>query len=91
MTLDEIAEEYELAHSPMLRMDGFDDCVIGVVQCYGMDPVLCYDKDKVLAKMVKDGMTGEEAEEFFEFNQIGAWMGIGTPCFLVEKVDDEGT
>ena len=27
-------------------------------------------------------MSEEEAYEYFEFNQMGAWMGEGTPCFL---------
>jgi len=27
-------------------------------------------------------MTQEDAQEFFEFNQFGAWVGEGTPCFL---------
>jgi len=28
-------------------------------------------------------MTWEEAEEYFEFNQMGAWVGDSTPCFLI--------
>jgi hypothetical protein len=31
--------------------------------------------------MDRDGMEYEEAEEFFDFNVIGASMGEGTPCF----------
>ena len=27
-------------------------------------------------------MTEEDAEEFFSFNQIGAWWGETTPCFI---------
>jgi hypothetical protein len=69
----------------ILRMDGYDDCVVGLVERFGQDPILCYDKAKILAKMVADGMTEEEAEEFFEFNQIGAWVGVGTPCFLTSR------
>jgi hypothetical protein len=26
--------------------------------------------------------TYEEAEEWFSYNQIGAWVGSLTPCFL---------
>jgi hypothetical protein len=29
-----------------------------------------------------DGMTDEEAIEYFEYNQIGAWVGEQTPCFI---------
>jgi len=35
--------------------------------------------------MVKDGMTYEEAVEYFEYNQMGAWVGERTPCFLITE------
>ena len=44
--------------------------------------MLNYNKEKVLERLVADGMTPDEAIEFWEFNQIGAWVGDQTPCFL---------
>lgn len=32
--------------------------------------------------MERDGMTHEDAMEFYEFNIVGAWMGNGTPIFM---------
>jgi len=78
-TKEELAEQYG---DDILLMDGFDDCVVGVVEQFGRPPIACYEKEKVIRQMVDDGMTEEEAEEFFEFNQIGAWVGERTPCFL---------
>ena len=66
----------------MLVMDGYDDCIVGVVERFGQPPIVCYDRDKVIRAHMKDGMDYEEAEEFFEFNQIGAWLGESTPCFI---------
>ena len=71
------------------KMDGFDDCIVGVVEQFGRPAILCYDTEKVLAKMVADGMTKEEAEEFWSFNQIGAWVGDTTPCFLTHGLPEE--
>ena len=65
-----------------LFMDGFDDCIAGVVQRYGQPTIVCYDKEKVLEQLTDDGMTDEEAREYFEYNQIGAWVGEQTPCFI---------
>lgn len=65
-----------------LTMDGYDDCIVGVVERYGTPAVVCYDKNKVLDKLVKDGLSEDEAEEFFYYNQIGAWCGETTPCFI---------
>jgi len=67
----------------MLMMDGFDDCIVGVVERFGQEGIICYDKAKVLEKlMTESGMSEEEATDFFYYNQIGAWMGDLTPCFL---------
>ena len=74
----------------MLTMDGFDDCIIGVVERYGQNPIVCYDKEKVIQRLESDGMDRDEAEEFFYYNQIGAWMGDATPCFLSTNTTDKG-
>jgi hypothetical protein len=67
----------------LLVMDGYDDCIVGVVERFGQDPIVCYDKYKVIQKLQDDGgMSRDEAVEFFHFNQFGAWMGDLTPCFL---------
>jgi hypothetical protein len=73
-----------------LCMDGYDNCIIGIVDRFGQPPIICYDRAKVIEKLMADGMTEEEAEEFWSFNQIGAWMGPRTPCFLSRnRVDRE--
>ena len=66
----------------LMVMDGYDDCIVGVVERFGQEPIVCYDKEKVLRRLEADGMDRDEAEEFFYLNQIGAWMGDATPCFL---------
>ena len=39
----------------------------------------------------RDGMTQEEALEFFEFNVVGAWVGEQTPIFVcLGDIDREG-
>ena len=63
--------------------DRFDSCIIGVVERFGIpERVICYDRAKVIQLNIQDGMTEEEAEEFYEYNTIGAWMGEGTPVFI---------
>ena len=68
-------------------MDGFDDCISGVCRRSGQEDIVAYDYDKVIERNMGDGMTRDEAVEYFEFNQIGSWVGDGTPCFI-EAVDD---
>jgi len=46
-----------------------------------MEPVVTYDRTIVIDILARL-MTREEAEEFFEYNTIGSWMGILTPIFV---------
>ena len=86
LTVDEVADRYD--GESMLKADGFDDCLMGVVSRFGQPYILCYSREAMLEKMVeRDGMSYDEAVEFFEFNILGAWVGDGTPCFI-EKVED---
>jgi hypothetical protein len=66
----------------LLLMDGFDDCIIGVCHSFGGEPVVAYDYDRVIASLESQGMTYEEAVEFHEFNQAGAYVGERTPVFI---------
>jgi hypothetical protein len=79
-----------------LAMTDFNDCIIGICSRFGQEPIIAYDRQKVIDKMItRDGMTWSEAEEFHETNQVGAWMGDSTPCFIsmpeedVERVNKE--
>ena len=77
--IDELADEQEY---DLTVMDGFDDCIVGIVERCSDSPVVCYDREKVIAQLMSEGMSEEEAEEYFSFNQMGAWVGDSTPYFL---------
>lgn len=70
-----------------LFMDGFDEAIVGVMEAFGSEYRVCYDKNKVLAILMNDGMSYEEAVEWYEYNIIGAYVGEKTPVFL-ENVND---
>ena len=73
----------------MMQVDGYDDAIIGIAHCFGRQPVLTYSVEKICATLVKrDGMSEEEAYEFYEFNIIGSYNGEGMPVFL-HKVDSQ--
>ena len=72
-----------------LKMVGYDDCIMGTVDRFGFDhEVYLYDVSKVISKLVsEDGMDEDEANEFFEFNMKGSWVGPGTPVYFYPKED----
>ena len=65
-------------------MDGFNDCVVGILERCGMESIVIYDREKVVAKLIdNEGWSYDEALEFYEFNQLGGWHGTKTPGFIV--------
>ena len=53
-----------------------------------LGPVVAYSVSKILDIMIeRDGMTYEEALEFYEFNISGAWMGDYTPIYITTNED----
>jgi len=82
---DLIAAEYP--DTDLLFMDEleYDAAVIGVSEmCAGTsnNHQVIYDIDKVLQVNMEMGMTEEEALEFFDYNQGGAYVGENTPIFV---------
>ena len=76
-------------YGEMLTMDGYDDCIAGICTRFGQEPIIIYDRAKVITRLMNDGMTEDEAEEFHEFNQVGAWVGERTPAFLLSPNDNK--
>jgi len=71
----------ESAEEDLLRVDGFDDCVIG--STYREDTfILVYSIDAILERLIEDGCTYEEAEEHFSFNIEGSNFGLRTPMYI---------
>ena len=62
--------------------DGFEDCIVGVAERFGGPPVAVLDLEKMLKKLEKDGMSYDEALEYFEFNILGAYVGEQTPVYM---------
>ncbi len=61
----------------------FMGCAVGVISGAGLSDRLCYDYDKCVQVFVeRDGMSLEDAEEYFQFNVLGAYVGDRTPVFL---------
>ena len=80
----ELLSEYIAEYSPdALFAEGLDDAIIGVVERFAMSPVVLYDRDECVEILMGQDMTYEEAEEFFDYNVIGSWVGDGTPCFAI--------
>ena len=67
----------------LLWADGLLNAVIGIATRADGMRVVCYSIEKIIEVfMTRDGMTEEEAYEFYEFNVACAWVGDKTPIFV---------
>jgi|TARA_Y100000052_G_C2890529_1_gene50756 hypothetical protein len=74
----------------MLKWDGFDNAIIGVGERNNTDSMIVYDYDKMVKVLVtRDDMSYEEAEEYIDFNIVGAWIGDTTPIIVTKKNIEE--
>lgn len=81
--LDEYAEG-------AVMLDGFEDCVIGIVEEFGNGRRLLYSKPKMIQKLCKDDlMTEGEAEEFFDYNILGLHVSEQNAVFLNVEIETE--
>ena len=76
--LDIICELYD----ELMIADGFDDCIIGVAETAGQKARVAYDMQKVIEQLMSDGISEDDAWEYFEFNILGAYVGETTPVFI---------
>ena len=92
MSIDEFIEEYDLDdESPVLVDKGLEDAFIGLSFRVHDGPIATYDREKVIEIFVaRDGMTYEDAEEFYDVNVIGGWHGDKTPVYMIpyKREDD---
>ena len=67
-------------------LDGLDDAIIGIVEEFGNGPRILYSRDRILSILCeRDGMSIEEANEFYGYNIIGLYAGEQNPVFLISE------
>jgi|WetSurMetagenome_2_1015567.scaffolds.fasta_scaffold190288_3 hypothetical protein len=87
--IDEFLEDIASINDGAEYPTDLKEAIIGKVERFGLPSLILLDRDKCIEIfMTRDGMSLEDAEEFFEFNVIGSWVGDGTPCFATLIKED---
>jgi hypothetical protein len=99
MTREE-AEEIIIELNPKAYfLDGFDDAIIGVGGRPTLTPIIVYNQEKIIEKLMSDmepdeiDLDGrdiddvklEMAIDYFDFNIKHTWVGEGTPLIVETK------
>jgi hypothetical protein len=86
---DEVLDQIADLNDKALYPTDLADAIIGYVERFDTDVLILLDREKCIDIFcTRDGMTREDAEEYFEYNVIGSWMGSGTPAIstIMRKV-----
>lgn len=86
-----IRERLNEIDDDLLLADGFEEALIGFAEGWfapskgpgaAHRTVAMYDRTKCIEILMKQGMSHEEAEEYFDFNVSGGYHGEATPVFV---------
>ena len=79
-----ISESFSQEVEGVIMLDGFDEAIIGSASTFGKDVVVAYDYNKIIKLLIsRDGMTAEEAVEYFDFNIGGLHVSDRNPIFVM--------
>ena len=81
MNRKDIEDLYSDDEPEILFADGYDSAIEGVVW-YGERTRVVYRMESILEILMDQGMTYDEASEYFDFNVAGSHMGVYTPLYL---------
>ena len=81
MNRKDIIDLYADDEPEMLFADGYDGAIEGVVWD-GKRTRVVYRMESILEILMDQGMTYDEASEYFDFNVAGSHMGVYTPLYL---------
>jgi hypothetical protein len=83
MNRQQIEDFFEDTGIKVLLMDGFDEALIGTSQRINEPMLAVYSYDMMLDLLMdRDGMELDVAEEYIEYNCVGAWIGEQTPIIV---------
>ena len=82
-TREDIQKYLEDIGEQVLLMDGFEHAIIGFSQRINEPLLAVYNHDLMIQTLMKrDNMTYDEADEYIQYNCIGAWVGEQTPIIV---------
>ena len=71
----------ELENNECVLATGYDNALIGISQ--GANPVAIYDAELCIkCLMEEEGMTEEDAVDFFYYSTVGSYVGDKTPLYI---------
>tara|TARA_R110001583_G_scaffold97083_3_gene241818 strand:+ start:7596 stop:7988 length:393 start_codon:yes stop_codon:yes gene_type:complete len=84
--MENLIEKIAELNPKAITLEGLDKAIVGTSLVVDDElPRVSYSVEKIIEiLMSRDGMTRDEAQEFFDFNIFNAYMGEYNPSFLFD-------
>lgn len=87
---EHIIETLDAQNGSYVLLPDFDDALIGVCYEFGKATSAAYDYNKIIDILIEDSdMDREAAEEYFEFNILGAHISDESNPVFIDFLDIE--
>lgn len=76
-------EKVRELNAEALYPTGFEECIVGMAQRDSDSNIVFVLSKKrcIELLMARDNMNEDDADEHFEYNIAGSWLGVNTPMF----------
>jgi hypothetical protein len=82
MDAQRIVDQLSDSNPEAVFLDNMNHALVGVGRIAGGDPVAIYSKAKIYAKLFADGLSIEDANEYFSGRFLSVRAGEHTPVIL---------
>lgn len=84
MTRAELMEILEAREAQVVTFDGLDDAMVGVTTGGTEELHVVYSREKCIQALMQQGMTREEAVDWFEYNTLRTipYAGVNHPIII---------
>lgn len=67
--------------------ENMESALIGIGYIGYKEPVAVYSRAKIFAKLLSDGLSSEDADEYFFSKFVNTWAGENTPVIIDDTTE----
>jgi hypothetical protein len=90
IVLEQIQDKFPFLDDSLLLSESLDEAFIGIAESFGGGYVAVYDVEEIIRILMRDGISYEDAREYYIYNILGSYMEDMTPIFMT-KIERTGT
>lgn len=87
--LEKIQDKFPFLDDSLLLSESLDEAFIGIAESFGGGYVAVYDAEEIIRILMRDGISYEDAREYYIYNILGSYMEDMTPIFMT-KIERTG-